>query len=768
MLELVLSTLFLNAVELPMGAAPEPVPLLHFPDRLHAYVWRNWTLVPVDRMATAIGAKPGELLAVGAVMGLSEPPSITEDQWRRSYITVLRRNWQLLPYDQLLELLGWTPEQMDYVLREGDGLFWWFGQYKPRLDPLRYAPPTEAATARAADIARITRETFPQGLHTAEEPLFAFVKELTQTPPPETATQPDSLFSPRFCFSYFGAFRDPFAEGADPYPEGYLARLAATGVDGVWLHEPLYKLATFPWDPSLSEGREQRLDALRNLVERARRHGIGIYLYLNEPRPMPIAFFEKHPELRGVTDMQVQPGQVATLCTSIPAVQAYLRDSVASLCREAPGLAGLFTITASENFTNCWSHHNAGECPRCSARSPEEVIAESNTLIAEGIAQAGASCQLLVWDWGWRNEWAEGIIRRLPKQAAFMSVSEWDMPIARGGVETLIGEYSLSVIGPGPRASRHWAIARECGLKTLAKIQAGTSWELGSVPYVPAVENIVRHAANLREDPPGVDGLMMSWTLGGYPSPNLEAVIEVGRPGKPTVDEALLSVATRRFGPQAAPIVVRAWKGFSAAFTEYPFCGSVLYSSPVHLGPANLLWEKPTGYRAPMTMGFGCPFDDLDTWRGPYPAPVFAAQFNKVAEGFEQSLRTLQSAPMSPPLEDEIGIAEACAINFRSIANQVNFVLLRNELAALAASPPPAGSVKKANGVLDQLDAILRDELALAVRLRALQARDSRIGFEAACQYFYVSADLGEKILNCQDLLSRWLPEQQERFREKP
>jgi len=70
--------------------------------------------------------------------------------------------------------------------------------------------------------------------------------------------------------------------------------------------------------------------------------------------------------------------------------------------------------------------------------------------------------------------------------------------------------------------------------------------------------------------------------------------------------------------------------------------------------------------------------------------------------------------------------------------------------------------------VLDQLDAILRDELALAVRLRALQARDSRIGFEAACQYFYVSADLGEKILNCQDLLSRWLPEQHERFREKP
>ncbi|MCX7008868.1 MAG: hypothetical protein NTY53_16760 [Kiritimatiellaeota bacterium] len=29
------------AAQLPAGAAPLPVPLPHFPDRLHAYVWRN-------------------------------------------------------------------------------------------------------------------------------------------------------------------------------------------------------------------------------------------------------------------------------------------------------------------------------------------------------------------------------------------------------------------------------------------------------------------------------------------------------------------------------------------------------------------------------------------------------------------------------------------------------------------------------------------------------------------------------------------------------
>ena len=38
-----------------------------------------------------------------------------------------------------------------------------------------------------------------------------------------------------------------------------------------------------------------------------------------------------------------------------------------------------------------------------------------------------------------------------------MSVSEWDMPIRRGGVDSVVGEYALSAIGPGPRATRHWA-----------------------------------------------------------------------------------------------------------------------------------------------------------------------------------------------------------------------------------------------------------------------------------------------------------------------
>jgi len=743
--------------QLPMGPAPDPVACPHFPDRLHAFVWRNWQLIPAQRLAGVIGAKPEQVRAVARLMGLSQQPEITPQQQRRTYVTIIRRNWHLLPYEQLLELLGWTVERMDFVLREGDGLFWWMGNYKPQVDRLRYQAPTAEARARALAIGTTARGDLGADFDRAGDPLFSFVERLSEAPAFAAPTR-GSAFVPRFCYSYFGSFRNALSSDEDFYPEGYLAQLAASGVDGVWLHEPLYHLAPFPWDEELGAHRDEYIRNLRGLVARAKRHGIGVYIYLNEPRPMALAFFDHHPELKGIEDVGILRGQVATLCTSVREVQNYLRDSMAHLCVAAPDLAGVLTITASESYTNCWSHYSGNECPRCGRRSPQEVIAEINALLDEGIRQAGSKCKLIVWDWGWRDDWAPGIIQRLPTDAWFMSVSEWSMPISRGGVESEVGEYSLSVVGPGPRATRHWKLAKDRGLKTIAKIQASNSWELAAVPYVPVVENVARHVATLRHA--DVDGLMLSWTLGGYPSPNLEAIIAIGEARTPSVAAAMEAVAARRFGV-AAPAVVEAWSAFSAAFGEYPFACASLYQSSVHMGPANLLWGESTGYEGVGTTAFAHPVDDLDAWRSIYPPEVFAVQFKQVADGFDQALATLKErvAELSVDpiaaraLDEEMGVAEACAIHFRSVFNQVRFVMARRRL-------DDASAPEQARTLIDTLEEVLHSEIALATRLHAIQSRDSRIGFEAACQYFYIAVDVAEKVVNCRDLLTRWIPQQ--------
>jgi len=182
-----------------------------------------------------------------------------------------------------------------------------------------------------------------------------------------------------------------------------------------------------------------------------------------------------------------------------------------------------------------------------------------------------------------------------------------------------------------------------------------------------------------------------------------------------------------------------------------------VYSGPQQMGPANPLWSEPTGYAATMV---GFPYDDLQSWRSVYPAEVFIEQFKKVADGFEQALDALKRdtaaldvAPQARvALEEEMLVADACAIHFRSVENQSRFVVARDALLAADANADTVALT----GILRQ---IVRNEKDLALRLHRLRMRDSRLGFEASNHYFYVPMDLAAKVVNCEEMLSGWLQE---------
>jgi hypothetical protein len=153
----------------------------------------------------------------------------------------------------------------------------------------------------------------------------------------------------------------------------------------------------------------------------------------------------------------------------------------------------------------------------------------------------------------------------------------------------------------------------------------------------------------------------------------------------------------------------------------------------------------------------GFPYDDLDTWRAVYPAEIFSAQLERVAEGFDRALARLReavgAAAEQPALAAELRVAEAAAIHFRSVAAQARFVRARDALAA-------ARDGTERQRWRAALAAALAGEIERARRLHALQQQDSRLGFESSNQYYYVPLDLVEKVLNCRDLMERWLPAQ--------
>ena len=199
----------------------------------------------------------------------------------------------------------------------------------------------------------------------------------------------DPRYEERFVYSYCALFGDVLADRAlldSSFPDALLEAYAVLGITGVWIHIVLYNLVPYPFDETLSRGWEIRQEGLRYLTEKLDRWGLRLFLYFNEPRAMPMAFFEKRPELLGMANAA---GTLGTLCVSRPEVQAYLRDSAAMLAGNIPLLGGIFTITASENLTNCYSHVAYGErtaCPRCRDMTHEESFALVNRLVWEGIS----------------------------------------------------------------------------------------------------------------------------------------------------------------------------------------------------------------------------------------------------------------------------------------------------------------------------------------------------------------------------------------------
>ena len=711
----------MDVSELPMGNAPKALPFPHFPTRWQAVVWRNWNLVPVEIIAKVLHASVPDIRSAADAMGLEYRPGQL-DRWReRGFQTVIRRNWELLDYEQLLELLEWEPDRLAFTLKEDDFLFYKLGLCKPVCEKVYYRPLTPEETARTETIRKTVRSAL------AEAPLqavpFDFLDRFGKHRP-LPAERND--FDLRMIYSYSALYGDPLLDDElGSYPEGQLADYAACGVNAVWIQGTLYTLV--PWlgeDQEISRDWQRRLRNLRKLVERAGKFGIRVIVYLNEPRAMPEKFFASRPDWRGAAD---ESGDHFALCTSHAPVLEALGQGVERLFREVPGLGGIFTITMSENLTHCKSR--GGSCPRCRDRTAGELAAEVNNVIAGAMFRAAPEARMIAYAWSWPADELESIIASLDSRIQVMAVSERGVRTDCLGCPGEIADYSISKPGPGDYASRVWRSALAHGSAAVAKVQFNCSWELAAVPYIPVPDLVEEHIANLKAA--GIRDLMLAWTLGGYPGGNLELL---------NLDRRRL--AEYKFGP-AAPDVLRAWKCFSEAFHKYfPFnlCATI-YFAPQNFGPMTLLYPEPTGRDASM---IGFPFDDLETWRGakgnaaaaplehPYPPEVMEEAFRLLSEEWEKGLRILAPLALAGKAAEELAelktIAQAVYCHFRSSYLQIRWVRHRGDRS------------------------ILREERDLALRLLRIVRRDSRIGYEASNHYFYTENDLLEKILNCGSL----------------
>ncbi len=705
----------------------------HFPTRMQCFIFRNWEMISPAVLGEVLGCDADTVLSLAAEMGLPTPPEVNPDWLSKGYITIIRANWHLCTYEQLAKLLGWDIDRLAYILREEDFLYVKLANFKPDVPPIAYAPLTAEQKKATRHIREVVYAAFREMPHHPRKPfdfnpMFATVGSYEGAALPHTTSE---RFENRIVYSYCALYGDTFSDRAlidASFPDELLAAYRSIGVTGVWTQAVLYTLVPFPFAPTMSAGYEARQAGMRYLIEKLAKYDLKLFLYMNEPRAMPLAFYDEYPHLKG--HVKAEDGYAA-LCVSTPEVRDYLYNGSKQLNEAVPGIGGYLTITASENLTNCYSHamRETCTCPRCKERMPSDVIADVNCLLYEGAASVNPDIRLLAWNWGWdnkENDMVHHVIDKMPRGIAAMGVSEEGVKKNIGGVETSVVDYSISIEGPGDYALDTWAYAHKTGHPAYAKLQLGVTWEISTVPCVPAFEKTWRHLSGIIEKG-SVDGIMLGWTLGGFPSPTLRLAQHFYEANDrlPTLDELYSSM----FPHENIPALKEAFHLLSEAYDEYPFYISSAYDGTQQVGSSNLLYPTPTGYQATMT---GIPYDDLDTWRSIFPRRVYISQLKTMSDGWHKGTLALEAAARNTEdchLAALLRWTKAIDCHFRSMYNQCMFV------------------VRREGGVIDT--AIAAEEASLAAELLQLSAHDPMIGYESANHYFYHRNHLLEKLVNC-------------------
>jgi len=727
-----------------------------FPSRSYAFVWRMWDLVPARRIAAFLGAPVAEVRAMAAELGLGSQPDNLEALRLRMRSLIIRRNWHCLPIGQVAALVDMDEAQLAMFMRYDDFLNHKVPD-KPRCAPLVHASPT-LAQRRAAQRLGAQVAAMPEPAH--PEQAFDFLNTLRAgragvLPPPLPKSQKWAV-APRIMHP-FDAPHNPAAFEPENTPVPYLRLMRDFGADSLWFGGVVFDLIELPGYPEFGQGRRLLLPKLRSLIDRADKAGIGIYLYICEPRSQPAAFFTGRPELDGAPSKS--DPNIHHVCTSSPAGQALVRDSIREVCRALPGLAGLISISASEYPSNCWSHGGGDACPRCGQRRPADVLNEMLGLMRQGMDEADRNMDLIAWNWGWqwamsnlpgeksndkmmdrRNDAREYLFKTMPRRVTPLLNFEYGTLVKRGGHEMRVWEYAMSQPCEGPLTRSQKRAIDETGRPALARIHISNSTEYLGTPYVPVMQLVAEKIMDLRDK--GYKGYMGSWIFGGYPSPNAFVARELCRAGKPDPDKVLLDAAALYYGPENAETVVKAWAVFSRAFRLYPFSIAFQYSAPLHVAPA-IEWPlEPSGFHSKMFY----PSDTPERYCTHFTMPVVLDTFGKIAAGWKKGLDILRQAldntrpAFRAEAQRDYDNAEVFWLCCQSLAGHIQFCQKRLEYKASAAAR-------------SELRALIEKEMDIARRYYAIARADSRVGFEASMQYFTLPHDVREKMLGLRQAL---------------
>ncbi len=486
------------------------------------------------------------------------------------------------------------------------------------------------------------------------------------------------------------------------YTDGLLRRISRDGFNGIWVwlnvEEATFGSSIFP---ELDEPEAaRRLRRLRTLAQRAARYGIDVWVYLatGYHRPVPESFYERRPEMRG-------QGWGNPLCFSQRAVRDYYAETVRTIFREAPELAGLVVIYDSEGFFHCANTERTHQaCPRCRQTPRELLTRDLLVLLQDAMRQAGgADKRLIAFNYGYDTRWPARLFPLLPKDIIHQCDFSKGGVIERDGVRHATGDYNLTSLGPPEHWIEQYRLARQLGLPFLAKTEHAVSQEFIFIPYIPAMEQWLARIRKMRQF--DLVGWFGNWCHYGYTSSPPARLIN-RMSWDPAPENVLEDLARQEYGPAAAPKVLEAWRRFSEAIREFPYSDSVArLPGPLQKGPSHPFLLDPG------TPSFGrwrAWQNDLG-WTKPWGPEITAKYLGRVKDGFEAGAALLAETQAASA---EYRIARLITASLATVLNLIDWIQARDR----GAGP-------------DELLAILERERQNVESILPLLEADSRLGY---------------------------------------
>jgi hypothetical protein len=590
--------------------------------------------------------------------------------------------------------------------------------------------------------------------------------------PEDLKTVRYSLYDVRMVMSWMGWME---------FPDPLLAHLAHDGFDGIFASvyanpngdRTTAESSTEFYARLLFRIRRQDPERMRNLIDRASRFGIKVYV--------PIIY-----QYLGT-----------------PESEAGLRRLVRDIVKEFPDIPGYILLTEGFWYKQWGSGRGASdEYLRDWARNWARAVA----IVAEQCHRVNPAIEILPWEYNidFRPENADVkryFIQQLPADTIPLLSWENGKSFEIDGLRGHLGDYSLNQVGPAEVTEAQIAETRRRGMKVYCNADTFVCGaQLQTVPYHPFPYQWHQRYQALEKY--GVNGTLESWSTGYTPNFMTELRAWYCWSNAPPLDELLGAMAARDFGAAGKDAVLKAWNLFSQAIRLVPDTGPTM-------GTSNAVGNPLFFQQAPArTATFKHSWTDEDQWMGylggeinPYwpftvsrlvfypdftnqtnkaeryardvsgieatgnvqVLPVFLKHLRLAADRMGEGLTLYRAAALDSPASKR-----QSALREVILAEQIQRMLLSNhailefEDLRLQLATNQAG--QEAATILDRMERIVREELARTELSLLAATRDSRLGFQFECDYVYTPYSLREKLRSLHDTLETQMAEQRNKM----